>query len=802
MDPQEKLEAMFCPRLDSTLVAAIYHDMGDFTACIPVLSALAAAAESDDNDDDDDDDDKDDVVEDNTLLSGASASAGRTAAASKTTANTSNKKIPPTSQVNSDKNILIWSEEVADAAGRSSGSLPSGLYKQGQVINASSFQRPATTSRNRSVVESTIASPSKPKPLRAVRNPNYKDNYFEALAEPEPIEDLESDEEDSQQQQQQQPQPQPPPPQQQQKQKQQQLQGKKNRKQKGSAKTETTDTLDDSIFTAGLLESNKAERDISAHLQGLEISDNQSANHRTNDDGSWQAPQEDDHQEEEDFGDAYPNGYTDGDFVIETDEVEFLRNCFPDRVYSDEYLVQILQESEGDLEAALDVILSQIFLESEQVETSSSGSGSMHSAGATSSTTTSSLDDAFFQGVPKSKRKSRDGGGGGTENGSTWKTPLKQNRGGQNDVLLNVINGQDEFLIPENNDWTTFDHQISILMNIFHTVPQATIVSEFHANGTQLFKTVESLEKRLVEENHYNSANGRKRQNEFDTNLAQLVEIFPSHSAVGLKKMLVYSGGNVQDAMNAVLAADFARAEQKERPPASGSTSAQSKRRVMVPLQADLRYGNQHKSLPSTSNPSPGGTRLFPNTLLDNSNAELYNNEDDSAWCRERAQELREQRNELFRKAAQMHRQSKGKGAGMGGISAYYADEGRKLDAMAKQWNMRAARAVIHHHRLGNNDPNLVDLHGLTIAEAHTVVIEAVTEWHSRSAKQSAPKPLKIVCGRGSHSKNKIARLYPHVLNLLMKDGWRCEAENGVILVKGIKPTPAPVSTSSRTRKW
>jgi len=106
-------------------------------------------------------------------------------------------------------------------------------------------------------------------------------------------------------------------------------------------------------------------------------------------------------------------------------------------------------------------------------------------------------------------------------------------------------------------------------------------------------------------------------------------------------------------------------------------------------------------------------------------------------------------------------------------------------------------------HRLRNNDPNLVDLHGLTIAEAHTVVKEAVTEWYSRSTKQTAPKPLKIVCGIGSHSKDKIARLYPHVLSLLMKDGWRCEAENGVILVKGIKPpTPAPASTSSRTRRW
>ena len=82
-----------------------------------------------------------------------------------------------------------------------------------------------------------------------------------------------------------------------------------------------------------------------------------------------------------------------------------------------------------------------------------------------------------------------------------------------------------------------------------------------------------------------------------------------------------------------------------------------------------------------------------------------------------------------------------------------------------------------------------MDLHGLTIAEAQTVVREAVTQWFSRSTMQAsrvAAKPLKIICGVGSHSKDRIARLYPTIMNLLMKDGWRCEAENGVILVKGV----------------
>lgn len=82
-----------------------------------------------------------------------------------------------------------------------------------------------------------------------------------------------------------------------------------------------------------------------------------------------------------------------------------------------------------------------------------------------------------------------------------------------------------------------------------------------------------------------------------------------------------------------------------------------------------------------------------------------------------------------------------------------------------------------------------MDLHGLTIAEAQTVVKEAVTQWFSRATMQAsriAAKPLRIICGVGSHSKDKIARLYPTILNLLMKDGWRVEADQGVILVKGV----------------
>ncbi|KAF9580251.1 hypothetical protein BGW38_003173, partial [Lunasporangiospora selenospora] len=311
-----------------------------------------------------------------------------------------------------------------------------------------------------------------------------------------------------------------------------------------------------------------------------------------------------------------------GGNTIREEELEFLRSCFPDRDMSEEYMESVLRESGQDLEQAVDRILSQMFLENEQIETSSAGSGSLHSGSTTtSSNTTSSLDDLFFQGISKDKKKSA----------GPWKS--------QDDGLLRTLEYQDEFLIPESNHWATFEHQISILMNIFHTLPQKTIVSEYHANGTNLFKTVESLEERLKKENQ--DGTGLHRQSQFDIHLAQLVEMFPDHSTEGLKKMLVFNGGNFTEAMNAVLAADIARAE---------------------------------------------------------SNFELYNDEDDPVWCRQRAQEVLNQRNELFRKAAKAYKETKGKGVGMGGIAAFYADEGKKLDVQGKQWHMRAARAVVQQN--------------------------------------------------------------------------------------------------------
>lgn len=201
---------------------------------------------------------------------------------------------------------------------------------------------------------------------------------------------------------------------------------------------------------------------------------------------------------------------------------------------------------------------------------------------------------------------------------------------------------------------------------------------------------------------------------------------------------------------------------------------------------------------------------VVPDYLLMN-NQQTYV-EDDPEECRDIAMQLIMERNELFRKAATAYRQAKNKGPGEGGIAFFYSDSARQIDSKAKDWNMRAARATVRGQRIKQKDDHLLDLHGLTVAEAQVLVNEGVTQWYSRSQMQSCKwypyiifdlalyiqyllyiarlqfKPLKIITGIGKHSKYGESKLLPTTLKILKKGGWQYEMTNpGCIYVKGIK---------------
>ncbi|KAI8880919.1 hypothetical protein K501DRAFT_335085 [Backusella circina FSU 941] len=180
---------------------------------------------------------------------------------------------------------------------------------------------------------------------------------------------------------------------------------------------------------------------------------------------------------------------------------------------------------------------------------------------------------------------------------------------------------------------------------------------------------------------------------------------------------------------------------------------------------------------------------VLPDYLLINNQGKYV--EDDPDECRDVAIQLILERNELFRKAAESYRRAKNKGPGSGGVAFYYSDNARQIDVQARDWNLRAARALVRRQRLKRNDDHLLDLHGLTVSEAHVLIQEGVTQWWSRSQMQAARRiiqPLHIITGKGSHSEYGEAKLFPSAIKYLKTHGWVYDIPHaGSILVKGVK---------------
>ncbi|KAJ1030525.1 hypothetical protein NDA16_001434 [Ustilago loliicola] len=174
------------------------------------------------------------------------------------------------------------------------------------------------------------------------------------------------------------------------------------------------------------------------------------------------------------------------------------------------------------------------------------------------------------------------------------------------------------------------------------------------------------------------------------------------------------------------------------------------------------------------------------------------------------AEEYRMRRDEALRKAASAWKSQRGgvrtggKGGdgGRGGIAWHYADEARRLDAKSRAWSLRASQALVEDRRraaIGVVRPgtqptashtvasNTIDLHGVTVHEALSIVREQVTRWYARPGPGMNPPPFKIITGVGRHSPHQIAVLRPAIAKMLDREGWRYDVDHsrGVITVRG-----------------
>ncbi|KAJ2857269.1 hypothetical protein FB639_006015 [Coemansia asiatica] len=160
----------------------------------------------------------------------------------------------------------------------------------------------------------------------------------------------------------------------------------------------------------------------------------------------------------------------------------------------------------------------------------------------------------------------------------------------------------------------------------------------------------------------------------------------------------------------------------------------------------------------------------------------------DPAYCRKKSEELIEKRNELYTKAAQAYSRRNSQ-RNHSGTALYYSTEGHKCDARARVWRMRAAQATVAAAK--RNDANVVDLHGLSRAEAVALALEEVNSWYVNLREEQLCRstktiqPLHVVTGLGNRSANGKALVHPAVVRALNDQGWWFEEHPGYVNVYG-----------------
>lgn len=455
----------------------------------------------------------------------------------------------------------------------------------------------------------------------------------------------------------------------------------------------------------------------------------------------------------------------------EDENFSFLSLCFPTIPYQD--LVDALAANDNDVEKATDVLLNKEFIQGVE-----NNGGYVLEKG----------DGNYVEG--KQQQQQRKKGGNRSKNaakkkkGTVWTSgqlPAVMTTQGNTTIPMAVkkpvVEDEDpyeELATVPFNCWHQYDSSVELIQRYFSRVPQFTIAACVqHCRGNVIASVKMVMEK-------YPDI---KPEHEFTWSVVkdltslreELQAIMVDRSAtdvyrVAVGVMIQYEGQEktveqlTQIGIEHFLSFDVNQLDLEQR------------LKKMAKESELIRMKKKKNQIP-----------VIPEYLLMNNQKDYI--EDDPEECRDIAMQLILERNELFRKAAAAYRQAKNKGP-EGGIAFYYSDTARQIDSRAKDWNMRAARASVRRHRLRQNDEYLLDLHGLTVAEAQVLIREGVTQWWSRSQMQSTHrqfKPLKIITGVGNHSQYGESKLLPATTKLLKREGWLFDMPNpGCIYVKGV----------------
>lgn len=144
-------------------------------------------------------------------------------------------------------------------------------------------------------------------------------------------------------------------------------------------------------------------------------------------------------------------------------------------------------------------------------------------------------------------------------------------------------------------------------------------------------------------------------------------------------------------------------------------------------------------------------------------------------------------RSSAYSQASAAYRKSKSKPL-MAGAAAYYSSVGRDASAELARHDAIVADALVSRQSKSGE----VDLHGVNVKDAVRITRSKVQNWWdggaaewARQGKVQGDGGLRIVTGIGRHSEGGKARIGPAVGAMLVKEGWRVEIGQGVVLVRG-----------------
>jgi DNA-nicking Smr family endonuclease len=144
-----------------------------------------------------------------------------------------------------------------------------------------------------------------------------------------------------------------------------------------------------------------------------------------------------------------------------------------------------------------------------------------------------------------------------------------------------------------------------------------------------------------------------------------------------------------------------------------------------------------------------------------------------------KAESLREKANQLQSNAKQASKQSQWEYRFGSKSEAKILSNEKK--ALYKQMNerRRQAAALIFGHYNGDRPADVIDLHGLYVAEALEYLQRKIDDCRAKNILQ-----LKAITGMGNHSPDKIAKIKPKVEEFALQNHLNMTSFDGYVILK------------------